>query len=64
MTDQLRFLAYNDFYGDFAPARAHFMDQPKSIRDVSCGDCSSCAIECPNGVRVQDRLIRVQTLLS
>jgi hypothetical protein len=64
VTDQLRFLAYNDFYGDFALARTHFMDQPKAIRNLSCGDCSSCAIDCPNGVRVHDRLIRAQSLLS
>jgi hypothetical protein len=64
VTDQLRFLAYNDFYGDLALARAHFMELPREIRSVSCGDCSSCAIDCPNGVHVRDRLIRAQALLA
>ena len=64
VTDELRFLAYNDFYGDFHQARASFMELPRAIRNVSCGDCSSCAIQCPNGVMVRDRLIRAQELLA
>ncbi len=64
VTDMLRFLAYNDFYGDFHQARENFMRLPREIRKVSCADCPSCAIECPNGVRVQERLIRAQELLA
>jgi hypothetical protein len=64
VTDELRFLAYNDFYGDFHQARENFMKLPREIRSVSCGDCSSCSIDCPNGVRVQQRLIRAQELLA
>jgi predicted aldo/keto reductase-like oxidoreductase len=64
VTDELRFLAYNDFYGDFHQARASFMELPRAIRNVRCSDCSSCAIQCPNGVRVRDRLIRAQDLLA
>jgi len=64
VTDMLRFLAYNDFYGDFRQARENFMRLPREIRNVSCGDCSSCAIDCPNGVKVQERLIRAQDLLA
>ncbi len=64
VTDMLRFLAYNDFYGDFHQARENFVRLPREIRKVSCGDCSHCAIDCPNGVRVQERLIRAQELLA
>ncbi len=64
VTDELRFLSYNDFAGDFRQARAHFMRLPQDIRDVKCSDCASCAVECPNGVEVRNRLIRAQSLLA
>jgi len=64
ITDELRFLAYNDFGGSLEQARLNFMDLPRSIRSVRCSECSSCAIRCPNGVRVQERLIRAQELLA
>ena len=64
VTDVLRFLAYHDFCGNFHQAVANFRDLAKEIRDVRCGDCSSCAIQCPNGVHVQDRLVRAQELLA
>jgi hypothetical protein len=62
--DVLRFLAYNDFSGDFRQAREKFLNLPREVRNVSCNDCSSCSIRCPNGVRVQDRLIRAQDILA
>jgi aryl-alcohol dehydrogenase-like predicted oxidoreductase len=64
VTDELRFLAYNDFGGDIRQARRSFMELPEEIRDIRCRDCSACAIQCRNGVRVQDRLIRAQELLA
>jgi hypothetical protein len=64
VADELRYLAYNDFAGDFRQARGHFMQLPQEIREVKCSDCSSCAIECPNGVEVRNRLIRAQGLLA
>jgi len=64
VTDVLRFLAYNDFAGNYHQALANFRGLGKEIRDVRCGDCSECAIKCPNGVQVQDRLIRAQELLG
>ncbi len=64
VTDELRFLAYNDFGGNLDQARKNFMLLPQNIRSVQCSDCSSCAIQCPNGVDVRNRLIRVQTLLA
>jgi predicted aldo/keto reductase-like oxidoreductase len=64
VTDILRFLAYHDYCGNYHHARASFMELPKEIREVRCRDCSECAIQCPNGVQVQARLIRAQELLA
>jgi uncharacterized protein len=64
VTDVLRFLSYHDFYGDYHHAVVSFRDLAKEIRDVRCGDCDACAVKCPNGVRVQDRLIRAQQILA
>jgi uncharacterized protein len=50
--------------GNFQEARAGFMDLPEEIRSIRCRDCSSCAIQCPNGVKVHERLIRAQELLA
>jgi len=47
VTDELRFLAYNDFGGNFIQAQQNFRQLPKGIQDVRCSDCSSCAIRCP-----------------
>jgi aryl-alcohol dehydrogenase-like predicted oxidoreductase len=64
VADELRMLAYNDFAGHFHQARESFWDLPRTIRNVRCSDCEECVIQCPNGVKVRDRLIRAQELLS
>jgi uncharacterized protein len=64
VADELRYLAYHDFGGDFHQARDNFMRLPKEIQDVRCSDCSACAIQCPNGVEVRNRLIRAQYLMA
>ena len=64
VADVLRFLAYNDFGRNFCQAKMNFQGLAKEIRDIRCDDCSSCAIKCPNGVHVQDRLVRAQRLLA
>ena len=64
VTDVLRFLAYNDFAGNYHQAVANFRGLGREIRDVRCNDCSECAIKCPNGVHVQERLRRAQELLA
>lgn len=64
VADELRILAYNDFAGDFHRARENFWNLPREIRNISCSDCASCAVECPNGVKVHQRLIRAQNLLG
>ena len=62
--DMLRYLAYADGYGQFALGREHFLNLPAAIRSVSCGDCSSCAVRCRNGVDVVRRLRRAQELFA
>jgi predicted aldo/keto reductase-like oxidoreductase len=64
VTDELRYLAYNDFGGDFRQAKDSFALLPERIRAVRCSDCSACAIQCSNGVEVRNRLIRAQALLA
>jgi hypothetical protein len=64
VTDELRILAYNDFGGNFSQAKDFFGNLAPEIRRVKCGDCTSCAVQCPNGVEVRSRLIRAQTLLA
>jgi uncharacterized protein len=64
VTDVLRFLSYHDFYGDYHYAVVRFRDLAREIRDIRCSDCDTCAVQCPNGVHVQDRLIRAQQLLA
>jgi uncharacterized protein len=64
VTDELRYLAYHDFGGDVHQAQDNFARLPEEVRNVQCSDCSSCSIQCPNGVDVQTRLIRAQQLLA
>lgn len=64
VADELRFLAYNDFKGNFHEAREGFWNLPREIRNIRCSDCSECVIQCPNGVKVKERLIRAQDLLA
>lgn len=64
IADELRFLAYNDFKGNFHEAREGFWNLPREIRNIRCSDCSECAVQCPNGVKIQERLIRAQDLLA
>jgi uncharacterized protein len=64
VTDELRYLAYNDFGGDYHQARGHFSLLPEATRSVRCRDCASCDVQCPNGVAVRDRLMRAQDILA
>jgi predicted aldo/keto reductase-like oxidoreductase len=64
VTDALRILTYAEGYRDFALARERFLELPAEARAVSCRDCASCSVSCPNGVDVRGRLIRAQELLA
>ena len=62
--DMLRFLTYAEGYGQFAMAREKFLELPSQVRDIRCGDCASCSVHCPHGVRVRDRVLRAQELFA
>jgi hypothetical protein len=60
----LRFLMYAEGYGQFALGREHFKELPAAVQQVRCADCSRCAVQCPNGVQVAQRLILAQELFA
>jgi predicted aldo/keto reductase-like oxidoreductase len=62
--DMLRFLTYAEGYGQFSMAREHFLELPEHLRAIRCSDCGSCSVDCPNGVRVRDRVMRAQELFA
>lgn len=62
--DVLRILTYAEGYGEFPLARERFLELGASARGTRCADCSSCSVRCPNGVRVQERMVRAQSWLA
>ncbi|NWF83055.1 MAG: aldo/keto reductase [Bryobacteraceae bacterium] len=64
VSDILRILSYSDGYGEFALARERWQELPEALQQVRCEDCSRCLIECPNGVRVRERVARAQEILA
>lgn len=62
--DMLRFLSYAEGYGQFAMARERFLELPDHVRSIRCADCASCSVDCPNGVRVRERVGRAQELFA
>ncbi len=64
VSDMVRFVMYADGYGQFALGRENFLRMPSEHQQVRCGDCTVCAVRCPNGVHVAKRLIRAQELFA
>jgi aryl-alcohol dehydrogenase-like predicted oxidoreductase len=64
VSDMLRYLSYAEGYGQFAMARDHYLALPDDIRQIQCRDCNACTVNCPNGVEVQARLVKAQTLFA
>jgi Pyruvate/2-oxoacid:ferredoxin oxidoreductase delta subunit len=64
VSDTIRYLSYSDFYGQYGLGREHYQALSPEVRGIHCADCSSCAIQCPNGVHVQERLIRAQEIFA
>ena len=64
VADLIRYVSYADGYGEFAMAREQFLEMPDHLRAVRCGDCEGCTIQCPNGVRVSERVGRAQELFA
>jgi len=64
VANTIRYLSYSDFYGQYALGREHFQSLPEQVRAIRCADCGECAIKCPNGVHVRERLSRAQELFA
>jgi predicted aldo/keto reductase-like oxidoreductase len=64
VADMIRYLSYSEGYGQYQLARESFLSLPQEVRDVRCKDCGSCAIQCPNGVEISERLQIAQELLA
>ncbi|MDE3167972.1 MAG: 4Fe-4S dicluster domain-containing protein, partial [Acidobacteriota bacterium] len=64
VADVLRYLTYAEGYGQFALGREHFQQLAPEHAAVRCGECPVCAVNCPNGVRVAERLTRAQELFA
>jgi len=64
VSDVVRFVMYSDGYGQFALGREHYQRMPLKLQQVRCNECATCAVQCPNGVRVAERLIRAQELFA
>ncbi len=63
-SDMVRFVMYADGYGQFGLGRDSFQQMPAEHQNVRCGDCESCAVHCPNGIDVAERLSRAQELFA
>lgn len=59
VSDVVRSVMYAEGYGDFEMGRAAF---ERSAGAVRCGECRQCLVECPNGVRVRERMERARQL--
>ena len=60
VADVNRYLMYAENYGEFGLGRDHFQMLPASLKEVRCGSCEGCTVQCPNGVRVSGRMARAQ----
>jgi len=64
VADVLRYLSYSEGYGEFQLGRENFLALPEEIRSARCDTCTTCAVRCPNGVRVAQRLRTAQELFA
>jgi hypothetical protein len=62
--DMLRILSYADGYRQFPMARENFLQLPASARGARCTDCDACAVHCPHGVQVRDRISLAHHMLA
>ena len=64
VSDMVRYVMYADGYGQFPLGRENFQRLSAEHQSVRCGDCSSCAVHCPNGVHVSAQVSRAQELFA
>jgi aryl-alcohol dehydrogenase-like predicted oxidoreductase len=64
VSDIIRYVSYAEGYGQYELGLRSYLELPEELRGVRCSDCSRCAIQCPNGVRVAQRAGRAQELFA
>jgi predicted aldo/keto reductase-like oxidoreductase len=64
VADMVRIVMYADGYGQFGLGRENFLRLAAEHRQVRCTDCQTCAVRCPHGVQVAQRLMRAQELFA
>jgi len=64
VADMVRFVMYADGYGQFGLGRENFLRMAAEHQAVRCVDCGTCAVQCPHGVHVAQRLMRAQELFA
>ena len=64
VADVLRILTYAEGYRQFSLARERFLELPERAREARCADCGACTVQCPNGVRVRERVSRARDLFA
>jgi len=64
VSDLVRFVMYADGYGQFGLGRENFLRMAAEHQQVRCADCKTCAVQCPQGVHVAQRLMRAQELFA
>ncbi len=64
VSDIIRYVSYAEGYGQFQLGRENFLRLPQPLQDVRCADCEECPIQCPNGVRIAERVRRAQELFA
>jgi len=64
VSDMIRYVSYAEGYGQFQMGRENYLRLPEKIQQVRCDDCDECLVQCPNGVKVAERVSRAQELFA
>jgi predicted aldo/keto reductase-like oxidoreductase len=64
VSDVVRYVMYAEGYGHFEMGYNRFQRLPEEVKAVRCSDCAACAVKCPNGVSIRERLARAQQLFA
>jgi len=64
VSDIIRYVSYAEGYGQYQLGREGFLTIPAELRQASCASCVKCAVRCPNGVQVGERVARAHELFA
>jgi hypothetical protein len=64
VSDIIRYASYAEGYGEFELGLQNYRALTAEAQQARCADCSRCTIDCPNGVRVAQRVSRAQELFA